>query len=143
MKIILEGREVLEYLAWRYGVSWPIKILFTIRDIITGDHLAELEAGMAYQLPVDKKVEITVTAVDQYGNPAVFAAKPAWALSDSSLAILTATADGLSAVVEPAGVLGVEKVTATAGTLAGSIDLQLIAGQPVALNLSVGQQQPK
>ncbi len=89
---------------------------------------------MSFQLPVDKKVTAIIQAVDAYGNvvPAPSLPQPpAFVLSDPSLA-------NLSAVIEPVGPVGLEKLTVSVGSLMGVADIELIAGAPQAFDISFG-----
>jgi len=143
MKIILEGDEVTEYLAWKCPKK-PVRIVLTVTDSLTGLPL-RLENGM-FQQPVDRKATISASYVDQFGNicPIGNLPKPVWTVSDPTLASLIVAADGMSATHETAtGVLGSDTINVIANGLTGSVSIQFIPGTPVAINLSIGALSPR
>lgn len=97
-------------------------------------------------LPVDEQIAYALGgAVDEFGNPVpvpAFDAPPAWSVSDSTLAAVQASDDGLSAVVVPTGKLGACKLQllgAVGGkSMSGSDDLVLIPGAAVSVALVPG-----
>ena len=94
-------------------------------------------------LKVDQKAPMFVSAVDKKGNPVGSLENPVWSLSDPALAALVPAADGLSALLVPAGALGevVVKVEASSGgkLLSGELSVSLEAGAAASLSLSLGE----
>jgi hypothetical protein len=121
-------------LDWIFGVTpIPTHISFLINNT----------RGTSMNLKVSQKLPIAIVADDEFGNAAgSFDAAPSWSLTDSSLASLEVSADGLSAVVVPSGKLGACQVqvlgVAQGKQLQGVLDLALIAGDAVTIVLSAG-----
>lgn len=99
-------------------------------------------ASMSTLVPVDQFVQVAVELEDKFGN--TDAALPSgeslsWAVADSTLATITPSADGKSAVVYPTGKEGTTQVSVTAGSIVGVFDAQFVAGSlsVVQLNPSV------
>jgi hypothetical protein len=146
VRIILEGREVDEYLAWRYGYD-SLRLQFLVTEMETGE-ITILEDGMAKELMVDKKYKITAQLVDQYGNvvPSTRANLPPvqFSLADPNLLNLTPIDASSVYVFSPSGIVGGEDtLNASAGTWTGAIIFAPVAGDPVGINLSVGTPEPK
>lgn len=101
------------------------------------------------QLKVSKVLAISFAAKDAKGNLAAVDGKPSWALTDDSKGSLAVADDGMSAVFSPAGPAGSVKVQASADadmgegvqTIQGELQLDLIAGDAVTIELSAGEPQ--
>lgn len=97
-------------------------------------------------LKVTQKLPLFVAFTDAKGNVASVDGAPSWAVSDPSLATLEVGEDGLSAVVVPVGVLGSFKVQVKADAdlgeglkeIIGEMDIDLMGGEAVAVNISAG-----
>lgn len=93
-----------------------------------------------------QQVDLTVAFADKAGNPASVDGAPVWTSSDETVLTVAAGADGLSAVATATGKLGTAQVTVTAdadlgsGTtsIAGTLDVTVLAGQAVAAVVSAG-----
>jgi hypothetical protein len=97
-------------------------------------------------LKVTQKLPLFVAFTDSKGNVASVDGMPSWAVSDEALATLEVGADGLSAVVVPVGALGSFKVQVKADAdlgegvkeIIGEMDIDLMGGEAVAVNISAG-----
>ena len=94
-------------------------------------------------LKVSQQLPVAVVAEDKFGNPTgAFDSVPVWSLSDDTLGVANASADGLSAVVVPSGKEGTCTLQVLASAdgkqLSGSLALVLIAGDATQLVLQAG-----
>src|SRR5262245_27492916 len=93
-----------------------------------------------------QKVTLSVSFVDAAGNPATVDGAPTWSSSDSSITVVTPSADGLTAVASTVGPLGTSEVSVTAdadlGTgvtpVTGTLDVQVVASQATAATIGTG-----
>lgn len=100
---------------------------------------------MALILRDTEQVDLSYTAVDSRGNPAVVQ-NPTWESSDSSVVTVTASADGATAVAAAAGPLGSATVTLTGDAdlgegvspITGVLDIQVVAGNAAVFNITAG-----
>lgn len=98
-------------------------------------------------LKVSQALPLSVAFADAKGNPAQVEGKPAWALTDESLAILEVAEDGLSALLKPIGPLGSFKVQVSADgdlgegvkSIVGELAIDLIAADAVSVVISAGE----
>lgn len=101
---------------------------------------------MALILTVDQKVPVSVSFADRNGNPAQVQGAPVWAVSDANVLSVTASEDGMSAVVDTVGALGTAQVSVSADadlgdgvkTLVGTLDIEVHAGEAVVANVAAG-----
>lgn len=102
---------------------------------------------MSLILPIDRVVTLSIQPVDAAGNPAPVDGAPAWSSSDESLAVVVPAEDGLSAELRPVGALGLAQISVSADarlgpdtlTLTGLLDVQIVGGEAVALNIAAGE----
>lgn len=81
---------------------------------------------------------------DKFRNPAQVDGAPKWSLTNESLATVVAADDGMSAMVTPLGPVGSCKIqvhadpdlTSAVADLFGEMDLDLIAGDAVSIDIS-------
>lgn len=142
MRIILGPKESRRYIRWHR--SMPTKLQLVFIDLKDGHRT--IGGSMSYPLQVDKKVPVNLTVADQYGNPTQFPAGtpiPVWTISDPNLCAIIVAADGMSAVLEPVGTLGSVTIHVVAGSLSGSADVNLLAGDPANLGMGFGTPVPK
>lgn len=100
---------------------------------------------MTLILTDSQKATLTIQPVDKAGNPATVEGV-AWTTSDATVLTVAASEDGLSAVVSSTGKLGTAQVNVTADALIGDgvaeitgvLDVEVKAGQAVALNIAAG-----
>lgn len=100
---------------------------------------------MAFVLRIDQRVTVSIQPVDRAGNPAAIDGVPVWAAATGAV-VLTPAADGLSCVIEPTGTLGTEQVNVTCDadlgegvrTIAGVLELDIVAGEAVAIVINPG-----
>lgn len=94
-----------------------------------------------------QKASLSIAPVDAKGNPAkVQDGSVVWSAADSTIVTLTPSADGLSCDCAAAGPLGTTQVNVSADadlgdgvtTIAGTLDVQVQAGQAVSLGISAG-----
>ena len=100
---------------------------------------------MGLILTDSQQVSLAIQPVDKAGNPAPVEGV-AWTSSDVTVLVVTAADDGLSAVAASTGKIGTAQVNVTADALIGEgiaeitgvLDVEVKAGQAVALNISAG-----
>lgn len=93
--------------------------------------------GNSMSATIDNIITCTVNVKDKGGNPVgALATTPTWTLDNQALATITPAADGLTAVVTPVGPVGTVNVTATVGTLTGSLAVALGAGAPATVTVT-------
>jgi hypothetical protein len=105
---------------------------------------------MAVTMKDTEKVGLAIEAVDAKGNPAKLDGIPAWAVSDPAGLALTVADDGLSASVAAVGPLGNFQVTVSADAdlgagvreLIGILDVEIVAGEAVAITFKAGAPVP-
>jgi hypothetical protein len=106
-----------------------------------------MRSTILYQLPVSKKVPVSVSFVDSAGNPALIDGVPVWESSDASKVTLDVAADGLSAFVLSAGPIGTAQVSVKADAkmgpdikeIIGLLDVEIVAGEAVTVVLNPGE----
>ena len=104
-----------------------------------------------YKLPGDRQVTASIAPVDAAGNPASIDGAPVWNSADPTLFSVTAAADGLSAVIVPLGAAGTAQLSVSADadlgagviTITGTLDIEVVGGQAVAINIVPGTVEPK
>lgn len=157
MKLTLVDEEIHQFLEWLVGVllkkmTRARQINFALVELVTGKTTyIKGDGSMAYTLPVDRKVAALIQPVDMYGNPAKIDGVPAWTVSDPGVLAITPAADGLSCVVEPVGPLGVAQLKVEADAdlgagvkpIMGLADIECVAGEAVAMNVSFGTPEPR
>lgn len=92
-------------------------------------------------LPDDKTGTCTIAPQDAKGNAAAVDGVPTWRSTDENVLTVAAAADGLSAVVTPAGPLGTAQIIVDADadlgagvtSLQETFELTVVAGQAVSL----------
>lgn len=98
-----------------------------------------------------QKVTLSIAPLDAFGQAARIDGLPAWNVSDGALATITPAEDGMSAVLEPLGPVGLLQVQVTADadlgegikSLSGTLDVQVEAGEAVTLGITAGVPEPK
>jgi hypothetical protein len=101
---------------------------------------------MAFQLPIDKKVTVSISPVDAKGNPAKVEGAPVWAFSDPTQCEVVPSADGMSAVLSPLGPLGTGQLNVTADAdlgegvkpISGLLEVETIGGEAVGFTINTG-----
>ncbi len=90
------------------------------------------------QIHDNKTAALSLAVEDVKGNPTVLPAGtiPAWSVDDTSMGAVVASDDGMSAVFTPAGKLGTANITASAGSIAGSLPVDVIASDAAIFQLS-------
>ena len=99
-----------------------------------------------------QQVSLGIAVTDKKGNPASIDGAPVWASSDSSVATVEPSADGMTAVAKAVGPLGTAQISVTADadlgegvkSIVGTLDVQVVGGQAVAIGLNAGtpEEQP-
>lgn len=110
---------------------------------VIGGHLQKVEHMF---LKVSQKLPLKVAFKDAQGNLAGVEGSPLWSLTDDSMGALLVDADGMGAVFTPSGPLGAVKVQVKADadlgegvkTIIGELDLDLVAGDAVTVEISAG-----
>lgn len=100
---------------------------------------------MAFVLRDDQRVTVSITPVDARGNAAQLGSVPAW-VDATGQTDLEPSADGLSCIVIPKGVLGTTQINVSADadlgdgvvTISGTLDLEIVAGQAVGFAINPG-----
>jgi hypothetical protein len=95
-----------------------------------------------------QKVALALAPADAAGNPAPIdvSTPPVWSSSDDTVLTVTAAADGMSADAVTTGKLGTATISVSADadpssatkTIAGTLDVQVLAGEAVSLGISAG-----
>jgi hypothetical protein len=93
-----------------------------------------------------QQVALSISVADRRGNPARVDGTPAWSTSDATILTVEPAADGMSAVAKAVGAVGTAQVNVTADAdlgegitpLAGVLDVEVLAGQAVAVNIAAG-----
>jgi len=101
-------------------------------------------------LKVSEALPLAIEVKDIFGNIAKVDGAPSWALTDSALGTLEVAEGGMSAVLKPAGLVGVMKVQVSVDadlgegvkTLLGELDVELLPGEAVSVSISAGQAVP-
>lgn len=97
-------------------------------------------------LKVSQKLPLSIEIKDVKGNPAKVDGAPQWSLTSPDLGSLEVAADGMSAVLSPAGSIGslVVQVNADADlgegvkNILGELPVELLAGDAVSISISAG-----
>ena len=100
---------------------------------------------MSFILKADQKVTVSIQPVDKFGNPASVDGAPVWVDATGQTSVV-ASDDGLSAVITPNGAVGTTQINVSADadmgdgvvTIAGVLDLEVVAGDAVALVINPG-----
>jgi|WetSurMetagenome_2_1015567.scaffolds.fasta_scaffold251929_3 hypothetical protein len=98
-------------------------------------------------LKVNQALPLTITIKDKFGNDAKVDGAPVWAVTDAALADIVASEDGMSATLTPIGPIGSFKVQVSAdadlgagvSTIMGELDIDLLAGDAVAVSIAAGE----
>lgn len=97
----------------------------------------------------DMKLPVSLAPADKFGNPAPVEGVT-FESSDTSLATVNVSPDGLSAEVVPVGPVGTLQLKVTAdpkigpevGVLTGLLDIEILAGEAVTLTINPGAPVP-
>lgn len=143
IKIKITSAERHRILALLARPPRATRIVFTVVDLPT---LTFLKGITMYTMTDTQKAPLSIEPVDKAGNPAPVEGPPSWEASDPNLLDVTPSADGLSAVISAKGPLGSCQVTVNADAdvgegvvpITGVLDVQIVAGQAVALKISAG-----
>ena len=98
-----------------------------------------------------EKVSISIGIVDVKGNPAPVDGLPAWTSSNEAVLALVVASDGMSAVSTAVGSLGTSQVGVSADAdlgsgvtpIVGTLDIDVVASEAVAVNLVPGTPEPQ
>jgi len=102
-------------------------------------------------LPNDHKVKASIQPVDAKGNPAAIEGAATWSSSNDQIAaVANIAADGLSADVVPGATLGTCQINVQGDadlgsgvtSIAGVLDVQVVAGQAVGFTISTTPPEP-
>jgi hypothetical protein len=102
------------------------------------------ESTMAYNLPIDKQVQVAVQWLDSRGNPAAVDGAVSWESSDETIAGVSVGTDTSTAVIIPGSNLGTAQISASADADLGegvvevicTLDVSVVAGQAVSGTIS-------
>lgn len=112
------------------------------------------DVTMAFDLPADKLVSVTIELKDKKGNPAQVDDTPVWSTDNTQVLALEPAADGMSCKVTAVGVLTASpvmvQVTADADLgdgvkpVIGTLEVNVVAGDAALISLTPGalQDQP-
>jgi hypothetical protein len=98
-----------------------------------------------------QKVTLSIQPVDAVGNPARVDGVPAWSCSDETVVTIDVAGDGLSCVATSVGPLGTAQVNVTADadlgdgvkSIAGTLDVEVMASEAVSLTIVAGTPEDK
>jgi hypothetical protein len=101
-------------------------------------------------LKVSDKLPLSIMIKDSFGNMAKVDGAPSWALTDSALATLQVSEDGMAATVIPGGTVGAFKVQVKVDAdlgegvkeILGELDIELLAGEAVVVEIAAGEAVP-
>ncbi len=127
------------------------KFKFKIGPVVQKIPKFRKRAVLMLLLTVDQKCTLHIQPVDDKGNPAKVDGIPAWGISDTTILSITASDDGLTAVVDTLGPLGVSQVNVSVDadlgegvtTISGVLDITVVAGQAVSLNIGADAPEQK
>lgn len=113
------------------------------------DHSRELPI-VTTQVPVDRKLPITVVPKDDEGATETLDGSPTILSSDPTVATIVPGADDLNFFVVPTGKLGTTTITASADAqigpgehvISGSLDVEFVPAEATVLNLEPGTPVP-
>jgi hypothetical protein len=97
-------------------------------------------------LKVSENLPVSIEIKDIHGNAAQVDGAPKWASTDETLATVTASEDGLSALVTPIGPVGVCKIQVSADadlgegvkSILGELEIELLAGEAAVVSIVAG-----
>lgn len=100
----------------------------------------KLGENQMLEVGTNGSVVATLVALDAAGNPgAKLAETPVWSVSDTELASVAASPDGLTAVVTTNGKLGKFVVSAKSGELSDDSDeIEVVVGAAAVLRVDLG-----
>lgn len=106
---------------------------------------------LMFTLRSNEKVPLSIQPVDAKGNPAPIDGKAQWISSDETIVKLQIADDGLTCVAIAAERLGNARITVNADadlgdgikTISGTFDIEVKAGEAVALNINSGEAVPQ
>lgn len=116
--------------------------------ILFYSHLGEESVEVTHMfLSVSKKLPVSLSIKDKFGNAAQVDGAPSWSLSDPSLGALSVGADGMSAEFTPSGSVGSLKIQVKADAdlgegikeLLGELPIDLLSGEATAMDIKVGE----
>ncbi len=105
------------------------------------------KAGKMSNLKVNKPASASVKFLDDSGNDAVVDGKPEWSVTDTTLADLVVSDDGMSCAINPKGLLGSFQLQCSADAdmgegvkaIVGVADITWIAAEATVVQISVSQ----
>lgn len=136
---------ILAFLIWLFTSPRHKKTVIYF-DVLYLDTKKLLKGISSMFLTDLQKVSVSIAPVDAMGNPAKLDGVPSWTVSDETILTVTPAEDGMSAVVSTVGPLGMAQVAVVADadlgegvtTIAGTLDIEVIASAATALSVSVG-----
>lgn len=90
------------------------------------------------QMTDSQQVTLTLAEKDKAGNPVTPSAPPTWLSSATDVVTVTASADGLSATAVATGAIGSATITASADNLTGTLEIDIVSGAAVTVEISAG-----
>lgn len=125
-------KQLARFLTWLiYAIDPPATALaFVFFDGATIHKVQHMNT----QITDNGSTVLLAHCVSAAGN--TVAVTPSWSSSDPSVVAVTPSVDGLSATVSATGKLGVATITVTAGHLAATDDVTVVAGEPATLTIS-------
>lgn len=136
---------------WIFGLFKKPKD-WRVRWVISFSSVTLEGFDMALVLPYDRVVTLSLNPTDAQGNSAALDGVPVWSTTDSNAIMVVPSEDGLSAVLQPTGaIFGTFQVSVIADArfgpevveLVGLLDVQIVGGEAVSLNLAVSELRPK
>ena len=104
-----------------------------------------------FTLKDDENVPVSIKPVDAKGNAARVDGKPEWSSNDTAIATVTASDDGLSAVVGGGTKLGTARITVKVDAdlgpgvreIIGVLDVEVVGGEAVSVTVTPGVPVPQ
>lgn len=105
---------------------------------------------MATSIHIDNQLPLSVAFIDSAGNPIMPAPTPdtlpVWVITDTTVATVTASTDGLTAIVNPLLVGGSTTITLTVviggTTFNATLDIVIVAGAVASVQIVAGKPTP-
>ena len=90
------------------------------------------------QMTDSQQVHLTLAEKDKAGQTVSPSSPPEWFSSNTDVVTVTPSADGLSADAVSTGAVGSATITATADNLTGTLDIDVVAGAAVTVEIQAG-----
>jgi hypothetical protein len=133
MRDILKSfKEILNLYVLLFELFWGKRAEKKLQFLSQGEKI------MALALNTIQSVNVAVQELDAKGNVVLPVGPISWVSSDPTIVTVNVAADTFSADVVAVGAVGKATITATDGSLVGSLEVDVTAAPAVVLNLIPG-----